>query len=286
MSLSADSAIDLATVVARVRGSQSLALTKVLGAPLSHAHHVMVLDSSFNPPTLAHSALASLPEPSITPDAILLLLSVTNADKVPKSSDATAEQRLEMMSLLAQSLYNKHVEPKLVPSEPVVSPTLHETGTRSLKTVAVGAIDAPTFVQKANILREALAVSRLRLSFGLGTDTIVRILHPQYYGGTVAGRDAALSALFDGSTQLVCADRPDLLPASDTNLIASAQTFVDDGYIRFIQLPEHVAGISSSAIRKHIAAVKVADRYDNRALHTVMDSTVADYILQNALYFT
>ncbi|KAI0348751.1 hypothetical protein OH77DRAFT_1432625 [Trametes cingulata] len=73
--------------------------------------HISVLDSSFNPPTLAHLALANAlpPPPADVPpgsqpddfDARLLLLSVRNADKQLKPGDATYEQHMEMMVLLA-----------------------------------------------------------------------------------------------------------------------------------------------------------------------------------------
>ena len=78
---------------------------------------VAVLDSSFNPPTLAHRALASLPAASSPTGARLLLLSVRNADKVPHPGDASPVQRVEMMVHLA-----------------------HEVN------AAVGLVDAPAFV--------------------------------------------------------------------------------------------------------------------------------------------
>jgi nicotinamide-nucleotide adenylyltransferase len=76
------------------------------------------LDSSFNPPTLAHLALAKAPAPpprsggaigeikdeSSGYDAHLLLLSIRNADKPLKPGDATHLQRLEMMFFFAQDI--------------------------------------------------------------------------------------------------------------------------------------------------------------------------------------
>lgn len=98
--------------------------------------NVAVLDSSFNPPTIAHAALASAPhsEPTLArPNPIprLLLLSISNVDKTPKAGDATPVQRLEMMVSLADELSK---------SAPV----------------AVGALNEPTFVGKSTLLLDQL----------------------------------------------------------------------------------------------------------------------------------
>ncbi|KAF9506259.1 hypothetical protein BS47DRAFT_452818 [Hydnum rufescens UP504] len=116
---------------------------------------VAVLDSSFNPPTSAHLALAlaavseSVP-PSLAPNAILLLLSVRNADKQLKPGDASHVQRLQMMTLLAQEI------------ERVLSAQRNDSGqitTLSREhapqpSVAVAAIDEPTFVGKSSLLMD------------------------------------------------------------------------------------------------------------------------------------
>jgi nicotinamide-nucleotide adenylyltransferase len=113
----------------------------IVNEPLS----VSVLDSSFNPPTIAHAALASAPyaEPTLScPTVIprLLLLSISNADKTPKAGDATLAQRLEMMVALADEL---------------------AVGSGS---VGVGALNEPTFVGKSTLLCE-------QLESGLGEST-------------------------------------------------------------------------------------------------------------------
>src|SRR5277367_460709 len=64
-----------------------------------------VLDSSFNPPTLAHlriatSALSQDHGPA--PKRLLLLLATQNADKAPKP--ASFEQRLVLMTIFANDL--------------------------------------------------------------------------------------------------------------------------------------------------------------------------------------
>ena len=118
--------------------------------PLSPAHslpkspvRISVLDSSFNPPTLAHLALTNAPSPfPSTPDydAKLLLLSVRNADKLLQEGDATLSQRAEMMSLLVTRIH--HDDPSSFPN------------------VAVGLVNEPTFIAKSSALQKFLG-SRL-----------------------------------------------------------------------------------------------------------------------------
>ena len=142
---------------------------------------VAVLDSSFNPPTLAHRALALLPVPSCPTDARLLLLSVRNADKVPRPGDASPVQRVEMMVRLA-----------------------HEVN------AAVGLVDAPAFVHKAEILHAALPAGA-QLTFVQGIDTLERFLAPRYYGdGSITAMHAALRHFFapDGdNSRIICTRR-------------------------------------------------------------------------------
>lgn len=144
------------------------------GHPHSSAKAVLrvsVLDSSFNPPTLAHLALANAHPPKYssalhtTPhsdpqgeknyDAKLLLLSVRNVDKALKLGDATHVQRLEMMTLLATENI-RQCEHGALPTG-----TGHDDHCRQDGNVAVAIIDEPTFVGKSSkllsFLRERLA---------------------------------------------------------------------------------------------------------------------------------
>lgn len=75
----------------------------------SHTHtanrplRISVLDSSFNPPSRAHLALAT-PSSINHFDAYLLILSTKNADKLPKPGETTTDQRLRMMIAMAQEI--------------------------------------------------------------------------------------------------------------------------------------------------------------------------------------
>jgi nicotinamide-nucleotide adenylyltransferase len=200
---------------------------------------IAVLDSSFNPPTLAHLALANsvLPhhsgafgsssdvsEPSTSNDAHqcnydarMLLLSVRNADKSLGETDATYVQRLEMMTLLSKDV------------------VIHgDNGTLNHEAnVAVAIIDEPTFVGKSakllTFLRGRLAdlsmpesttsqlasdevmIPKPQLIFLQGLDTLERLFSPRYYP---SGEDAMLSSLLrffspnGDDCRVVCARRP------------------------------------------------------------------------------
>lgn len=96
---------------------------------------ISVLDSSFNPPTAAHQALASHGSDGF--DAHLLALSVGNPDKGTIEQEVTAV-RLEMMRQLGMDLQRQ------------------SGGKGGLSNIAVVLLQAPTFVRKSEILREEL----------------------------------------------------------------------------------------------------------------------------------
>ncbi len=143
-----------------------------------------VLDSSFNPPSKAHSslvktALNSQGTASETRDQnprVLLLLATVNADKKPKPADF--EDRIVMMSLAAEGLRSSFSERK-----PIVD---------------IGITKMPYFADKASSIvsskiyrrpeREDGVVEQIHLT---GFDTLLRIFTPKYY----PDHDPPLSAL-------------------------------------------------------------------------------------------
>lgn len=256
-----------------------------------------ILDSSFNPPTLAHAALAKLGPPNKTEnpgsmslpsnsyDAHLLLLSVTNADKILKPGDAGLEQRLEMMLLLAKELQSSEVG-------------------HSADNVAVAAIDEPTFIRKARQLREflhlrigntvkvstvdrddgdsTLPVPSLQLYFILGFDTVVRLFSPRFY----ASRDdmhSSLQTFFDpmgDNCVVVCAKRSLKEGASQEDRDAEKRDFEEDievrGYIEagrivLVDMPEDLQAISSTKVRKgqwDLVPSSIRDYIEGKMLYT------------------
>ncbi|KAJ3769660.1 hypothetical protein FB446DRAFT_693225 [Lentinula raphanica] len=210
--------------------------------------NISVLDSSFNPPTLAHLALANTSRPRTTSDdkeeydAHLLLLSVRNADKSLKEGDATYAQRVEMMIELARDVRSqKHVH------EDRGGNRDRDQDRNRTRNVAVGITNEPTFVGKSRALtgflkerldgfnvveqdqtqpeapRPSPLTPRVTLSFILGIDTLIRLFNPKYYTNAAhpeGSEELMLSSLHqffveDGS-RVVCAGRsPESYPAPE-----------------------------------------------------------------------
>ncbi|KAJ7066865.1 hypothetical protein B0H15DRAFT_154271 [Mycena belliarum] len=206
---------------------------------------ISILDASFNPPTIAHLALATTPA-STAADARLFLLSVRNADKVLKPGDATHLQRLDMMLLLAR----RH-------------------------RAAVALIDEPTFAGKARVL--CTAFPGASVTFLLGFDTLERVLAPRYYGGE-ALMAAALDTFFSpaqDNARIVCARRGAVSPESQT--LARAERFVADGRIELVDIGEAEQTYSSTAVRDAIA------RGDD-SWKQLVTPDIAEYIMGEKLY--
>ncbi|KAM9905350.1 hypothetical protein OXX79_002209 [Metschnikowia pulcherrima] len=134
---------------------------------------ILILDSSFNPPHVAHQTLA---QEAIAYDfggnsdtekhenvskSLLLLLSVKNADKIVPAP-ASFEHRLAMMHLMANSLENSYID------------------------VGIGLTTHAKFADKSAAIQEYMETNLswkkpARLTFLLGFDTLVRVLDPKYY---------------------------------------------------------------------------------------------------------
>jgi nicotinamide-nucleotide adenylyltransferase len=252
--------------------------------PLSRLHHppssihplsIAILDSSFNPPTLAHLALANASTAASSPyDARLLLLSVRNADKQLKTGDATYTQRLHMMRLLAADLTD---------ADPDTN-------------VAVGLIDAPTFVGKASVLQEAIRerVSpcgsqkpAVRLTFLQGMDTLERFLAPRYYESEDNMR-VALTHFFDpewDNASVVCARRTMEVGAeaaeakakAEGALLEAASEYVSAGRVSVVDIGDTLQRLSSSQVR---AAVLAGDP----SWRPSVTERVAAYVEEQNLY--
>ncbi|KAJ7126747.1 hypothetical protein C8R44DRAFT_779441 [Mycena epipterygia] len=237
---------------------------------------ISILDSSFNPPTLAHLALASAPRPPLGDDpggeydAQIYLLSVRNADKSLKPTDASYVQRLEMMLLLAQDS----------------SPT-HQ--------VAIGIIDEPTFVGKASKLLAFMeqrlsglgfAPPRPQLTFLLGFDTLERLLSPRYYGSSPTdpeAEDKMFSSLHTflspehDNARVVCARRASSSSAEAATLTL-AERFLSKQRIVLTNIGEAEQTYSSTAVRNALR------RRDDHSWKDMVSPGVKEYIIQQRLY--
>ncbi|KAL4921252.1 hypothetical protein BDW62DRAFT_198258 [Aspergillus aurantiobrunneus] len=139
--------------------------------PPSSADGVLyVLDSSFNPPTLAHRHIAcsAVLENREKPSRLLLLLATQNADK--PSKPALFEDRLIMMQLCAQDLL------AFLQSEILAA------GHGTLPVVDIGVTKKPYFVDKsAEIESAGVYPQSLEQVHLTGYDTLVRIFNTKYY---------------------------------------------------------------------------------------------------------
>ena len=150
----------------------------------SLAYHVpiqtlYILDSSFNPPTLAHlgiavSALLNDKNANSSPTKrLLLLLATQNADKAPKP--ASFEERLAMMTIFADELLQKMKATNTVQ---------HDGGSETV-VVDVGVTKSPLYLDKAAVLEQSghygdvnNGPEQVHLT---GFDSLIRLLDPKYY---------------------------------------------------------------------------------------------------------
>ncbi|KAL0085093.1 hypothetical protein J3Q64DRAFT_1745508 [Phycomyces blakesleeanus] len=160
------------------------------------ACNILVLDSSFNPPTLAHRALlteslASFPKDYF--DASIVLFSTRNVDK--QLTGASVLQRAQMMEIMARQFGD--------------TTNSINTSTKALENIAVALTPHGRFIDKSIHIQTFFkhqfdANVTIKLYFIMGFDTITRFLDPVYYP---EGRDTALEPFFRHS-HLICADRP------------------------------------------------------------------------------
>ncbi|KAJ3118072.1 hypothetical protein HDU96_004076 [Phlyctochytrium bullatum] len=165
---------------------------------------ILILDSSFNPPTLAHQHLALLGLESVRAkgtgsagenddvDTLILLHAVANADK-PATDPSDLVHRVHLLVRLAAALDR-------------------DLGSSDAPRLVVGLTTAARFVDKAIALRHALQAVHgtprtPRTHWILGYDTVTRLLDPKYYlpptATTTGSADAVLAALapmFDPKT--------------------------------------------------------------------------------------
>ncbi|ETI21876.1 hypothetical protein G647_05945 [Cladophialophora carrionii CBS 160.54] len=164
-----------------------------------------VLDSSFNPPSKAHSSLVKTAlrsqrsnserkdhSRSETP-RVLFLLATVNADKKPKPADF--EDRIVMMTLAAQDLRSSFSSTGGPTSD---SDSASASVTVEAPIIDIGITKQPYFVDKASAIRDSNVYENPDREDGVveqihltGFDTLLRIFTPKYY----PKHDPPLSAL-------------------------------------------------------------------------------------------
>ncbi|OAP54304.1 hypothetical protein AYL99_11405 [Fonsecaea erecta] len=160
-----------------------------------------LLDSSFNPPSKAHSSLVKTalrsrdarPAPGEQTPRVLFLLATVNADKKPKPADF--EDRLVMMTLAAEDLRSEYTS-RVTAGDSSRSSTTSDT---PAPIIDIGITKEPYFVDKATAIDASGlyrppgydpsstsspsedgggVVEQIHLT---GFDTLLRIFTPKYY---------------------------------------------------------------------------------------------------------
>lgn len=148
-------------------------LNTVCSGHAATAKVLYVLDSSFNPPTLAHLRIAStaLLERLDSSSRLVLLLATQNADK--PSKPASFEDRLAMMELFAHDL-RSHLATK--------SGATNTQAQEWIPAIDIGVTKKPYFVDKASSISGSgiypTQVEQIHLT---GYDTLIRIMNTKYY---------------------------------------------------------------------------------------------------------
>ncbi len=276
--------------------------------------HISVFDSSFNPPTKAHLTISLTTFPGKWHDPAeytvepvsddneayttrLLLLSARNVDKSLKPGDATLAQRIEMMHLQSLDMQDRLAE-------------------ESVTGVAVAALNHPTFVGKSSIILRWLreqrlpqlgiqpdSVSRIKLTFLIGSDTLTRLFMPKYYLATPStpstahtlhqpptpeeNMQAELDHLFVHNNSFIVSTPRFSAPESRSEELAFIRSTdecrrrLHDGQIRFVKSSDwggDEMDMSSTAVRKAVEAG------DEGKLDRLCGGRVKDYIVREQLY--
>lgn len=159
-----------------------------------------ILDSSFNPPSIAHltlvqSALKDHVASEHSPYRLLLLFSTQNADKAP--SPASFAQRIALMTVFAEDFSRS------------LKKSSAGTGLADLS-IDIGLTKEPYYSDKSIAIRDASppVYSSKPIHVHLtGYDTLIRFCNPKYY----PENDPPLSALkpfFDDGHKLRVTQRP------------------------------------------------------------------------------
>lgn len=235
--------------------------------PQPGALRLAILDSSFNPPSRAHYAIAT--HEADTYDAHLLLLSSKNVDKVPKAGDTSLEQRASMMELMAKRMV--------------------KDGCRN---TAVASLAAATFAEKAPIildyLRQHCPEVQFTLVFFIGFDTVTRLFAKRYYNDSEEQLVKTMNDFFtrDGC-EVVCARRPvenvaqrDVAGQEEAELFSRplVRKFAEMGKLRMVDI-DGTKGISSTRIRNSLK-----EDASGKSAEAFIHPEILEFCQKNGLY--
>ncbi|EMF08369.1 uncharacterized protein SEPMUDRAFT_166832 [Sphaerulina musiva SO2202] len=247
-----------------------------LSSPLPPPKTLFILDSSFNPPSIAHAALAQsafLDDCNSSsqqqhqkkehefPHRLLLLFAVTNADKI--AAPASFEHRLAMMTCFARDLQDFFCE---FHHQPMA--------------IDIGVTKYPFYTDKSRAIEseqgQKFYPTHPRHIHLLGYDTLTRIFTAKYYIQQQQQFDppfAALQPYFDKGYELRVTLRPDSTSSSSSSSVEKEdqktsflQTLTDPRgemqkngaqalwarQIEFVSPQDAEMGVSSTRIREAV----------------------------------
>ncbi|KAI2624567.1 Nucleotidylyl transferase [Hypomontagnella submonticulosa] len=255
---------------------------------------LLVLDSSFNPPTLAHQrmALSALSDhnDSRHKSRILLLLAINNADKAPKP--AAFPQRLAMMYIFARDL----LAATSTSTSTSTTSSTDPTSSNRCGGVDIAVTTEPYFHAKSGAVAESdfyrgTGVERgaMEQVYLTGFDTLIRIFNPKYYAGA-DGMAAALDPFF-ARARLRVTMRTDAEWGDATEQREYLEELRRGGLERVGGKTEWVKRIEMEDGRKEgeeaVSSTKVRDavrRQDWDALKRLVSEGVTSWIREEGLY--
>jgi nicotinamide-nucleotide adenylyltransferase len=177
-------------------------VVRTVNATSTQPRTLYILDSSFNPPSVAHLTLATsaLKQHALSESApyrLLLLFSTHNADKAP--SPASFVQRLALMTVFAEDL-SQHLKKAPTGQQPDIADI----------SIDIGLTKEPYYSDKSAAVKETAppfySLDPIHIHL-VGYDTLIRFCNPKYY----TNHDPPLSALkpfFDAGHKLRVTQRP------------------------------------------------------------------------------
>ncbi|KAM0455752.1 hypothetical protein ACHAO4_003827 [Trichoderma viride] len=236
---------------------------------------LVVLDSSFNPPTRAHAEMAKSAlewaSSSSSSARLMLLLSVNNADKAPKP--ASFPSRLGMMEGFGHEL-------------------LKSFAANEGPAIDLAVTKMPFFHDKARVIAEsgfyaAGGNPEPEQIFLAGFDTVIRIFNPKYYGSEGGGMKAALGPFFERARLRVTMRTDDEWGGEDEQVEYVKglgegrldEVGGDKAWAGRVDLVEgRKGGVSSSRVRELVKSEK------REGLEEMVDGEVLGWIDEEGLY--
>lgn len=214
-----------------------------LSSPLPPPKTLFILDSSFNPPSIAHAALAqsaflddcnSSSQPSQQqkekkeyefPHRLLLLFAVTNADKI--AAPASFEHRLAMMTCFARDLqdfFASLTEKQKGKEQQKEDEQQQQRFHHHPMAIDIGVTKYPFYTDKSRAIESEGYPTHPRHIHLLGYDTLTRIFTAKYYIQQKFDPPfAALQPYFDKGYEL----RVTLRPTSSSSSSAGPASSVE-----------------------------------------------------------